>query len=278
MKIGAIVQTRTSSTRLPGKVLKDLPYGSGINVLQHVIRRLKRSRKLDDIIIATTQNKSDSKIVELSASEKVKWFKGSEEDVLKRYYYAAKENSLDIIVRVTSDCPCIDPEIVDDLIEEHLKARADYTANSLTRTYPHGLDAEIISYAALEKAFKETEDPYEKEHVTEYIILNRSREFKIHKMEAPKKLYAPDIRITIDTKQDYALLCAVFEYLYPENHFFNAEDIVKLFSSKPWLQLINEDTINKKKFDTLKEGLEEAMKILGLQELEKAREILAKHL
>ncbi|MGR3176001.1 MAG: cytidylyltransferase domain-containing protein [Candidatus Scalindua sp.] len=276
MKIGAIVQARTSSTRLPGKVLKDLPYGSGINVLQHVIRRLRKSRKLDDIIIATTQNKADKKIVELSDSEKVKWFKGSEEDVLSRYYFAAKENSLDIIVRVTSDCPCIDPEIVDNLIEEHLKARADYTSNALIRTYPHGLDAEIINFSALEKAFKQTEDLYEREHVTEHIILNRSQDFNIHGMEAPKRLLAPDIRITIDTEQDYALLCAVFEYLYAENNFFNAEDIIKLFYNKPWLRFINKDTINKKKFDTLKEELEEAVKILDLQELERAREILIK--
>ncbi len=278
MKTGAIVQARTSSTRLPGKVLKDLPCGSGINVLQHVIRRLKKSRKLDDIIIATTENKADKKIVELSDSEKVKWFKGCEEDVLSRYYFAAQENSLDIVVRVTSDCPCIDPEIVDNLINEHLKACADYTSNALTRTYPHGLDCEVVSFSALGKAFRKAKDPFEREHVTEFIIQNKSHDFKIHGTEAPEKLQAPDIRITLDTKQDYALLCAVFEYLYTENNFFNAEDIVKLFCNKPWLRFINKDTINKKKFDTLKEELEEAVKILDLQELERARDILTKYL
>jgi len=146
MKIGAVVQARTSSTRLPGKVLKDLPYGGGITVLQQVVRRLKKAAKLDDVIVATTIDKADAAIVKLSEKENVRWFKGSTDDVLERYYLAAKESDLGIVVRVTSDCPCIDPEVVDLVLEEHLTAKADFTSNALHRTFPHGMDVEILSF------------------------------------------------------------------------------------------------------------------------------------
>ncbi len=152
MNIGAIVQARTSSTRLPQKVLLNLPYNSNLTVLQQVIRRLKRSQNIGNIIIATTHDQEDNKIVSLSKKEGVKWFKGSKEDVLARYYLAAKEYQLYIIIRVASDCPCIDPHIIDMMIDEHLKTKADYTSNGMVRTFPHGLDAEVISFSTLERA------------------------------------------------------------------------------------------------------------------------------
>ena len=153
MKIGAIIQARTSSTRLPGKILKELPYGSGITVLGQVIRRLKRAKKLNEVVVATTLEREDSKIVDLTKKEKTKYFRGDKEDVLSRYYLAAKENKINVIVRVTSDCPCIDPEIVDLTIEKHLQTKADYTSNNLKRTYPHGLDTEVISFETLKASF-----------------------------------------------------------------------------------------------------------------------------
>ena len=143
MKIGAIVQARTSSTRLPEKVLLELPYGSGITVLQQVIRRLKASEKINQIIIATTTDDADDKIISIAKKENVQFFRGSKENVLERYYLAAKENDLDVIVRITSDCPCIDTPIVDSIINEHVNSKSDYTSNTLIRTYPDGLDAKF---------------------------------------------------------------------------------------------------------------------------------------
>ena len=277
MKIGAIIQARTSSTRLPGKVLKELPYASGITCLEQVIRRLKKSKKLNDIIIATTKEKEDNEIINIVKKENVKYFRGSKENVLSRYYFAAKENNIDIIVRITSDCPCIDVAITDLTIDDHINKMADYTTNSFVRTYPHGLDVEVFNFNALEKAYRNATKDYEKEHVTPYI--NRNPQiFKINIIKAPKELYAPDIRITLDTEEDYALLCAVYDYLYPKNKYFNAYDIVNLFNKKSWLKLINKKIMQKKILNTLEEELKEAVKILDLQDLNKARDFTRKHL
>jgi len=277
MKIGAIIQARVSSTRLPKKILKELPYKSGITVLEQVIKRLDKSQKLDEIIIATTVEKEDDEIIKVAEKREVKWFRGSREDVLSRYYLAAKENNIDIVVRITSDCPCIDVEIVDLVINKHIKTMADYTSNCLVRTYPHGLDVEVINFNALEKAYKNTKKDYTREHVTPYIYRN-PQIFKINQVKAPPKLYAPDIRVTLDTEEDYALLCAVFDYLYPRNEYFNAYDIVNLFREKPWLKLINKKVIQKKAFDTLKDEFQEAIKVLDLQDLKRARDFLREYL
>jgi len=277
MKIGAIIQARTSSTRLSGKVLKELPYASGITCLEQVIRRLKKSKRLNEIIIATTKEKEDNEIIIIAKKENAKYFRGSKEDVLSRYYFAAKENDIDLIVRITSDCPCIDADITDLTIDDHINRMADYTTNSLVRTYSHGLDVEVFNFNALEKAYKNATKNYEKEHVTPYI--NRNPQiFKINIIKATKELYAPDVRITLDTEEDYALLCAVFDYLYPKNKYFNAYDIVNLFNQKPWLKLVNKKIIQKKIFNTLEEELKEAVKILDLQDLNKARDFLKENL
>ncbi|MCD6238898.1 MAG: glycosyltransferase family protein [Thermotogae bacterium] len=277
MEIAAIIQARTSSTRLPQKVLKELSYNSGITCLEQVIRRVKKSKKLNEIIIATTEGKEDDDIVKIAQKESVKYFRGSKENVLSRYYFAAKENNIDVIVRITSDCPCIDPDIIDLVIDTHINKMADYTSNTLTRTYPHGLDVEVFNFNALEEAYKKATKDFEKEHVTPYIYKNPQR-FKINILKAPKELYAPDIRITLDTEEDYALLCAVFDYLYPKNEYFNAYDIVNLFKEKPWLKLINKRVVQKKILNTLEEEIKEAIKILDLQDLKRARDFLQKSL
>ena len=275
--IAAIIQARTSSTRLPGKVLKELPCNSGITCLEQVIRRLKKSKKLNNIIIATTKDKEDNEIIDIAKKENVKYFRGSKENVLSRYYFAAKENNIDLIVRITSDCPCIDAGIIDLTIDDHIDKMSDYTTNCLVRTYPHGLDVEVFNFNALEKAYKNATKDYEKEHVTPCINRNPQK-FKINIAKAPKELYVPDIRITLDTEEDYALLCAVYDYLYPKNKYFNAYDIVNLFNEKPWLKLINKKIIQKKIFNTLEEELEEAKKILDLQYLKKARDFIGEYL
>src|SRR5271157_2438354 len=177
MKIGAIVQARTSSTRLPGKILRELPYHSGTTVLQQVIRRLKKSVGLNEIIVATTINDEDKKIVDVALNENVGWFRGSKDNVLERYYSAAKENKLDIIVRLTSDCPCIDPEIVDRVITDHLERGSDYTSNLLIRTFPHGMDTEVINFNVIERAHREATKDYEREHVTPYIYKTNASMF-----------------------------------------------------------------------------------------------------
>lgn len=238
MKIGAILQARTSSTRLPRKVLKELPLGSGITALQQIIRRLRKSRKIGEIIVATTKEESDDAIVRVAQKEGVKYFRGSVTDVLGRYYLAAKENNLDAVVRITGDCPCIDPEIVDLVIEKHLEGKGDFTSNVLKRSYPDGLDAEIFSFGVLEEMYKKADQPDEREHVTAYMH-KRPGNLKVINVEADQKFYAPERRITLDTPQDYALLCAIYDSLYPGDEYFSTDAVMKLFEEKPWLDWIN---------------------------------------
>ena len=244
--IGAIIQARTSSTRLPGKVLLELPYGSGITVLQQVIRRLKQSKKIDTIVVATTEDKADDAIVDIASREGVSSFRGSKENVLERYYLAAKTFGLDTIVRITSDCPCIDASVVDATIGHYYAENADYSSISAARTFPHGLDNEVFSFAALEMAYKNATKDYEKEHVTPYIYRSNPGAFKIFVVDAPEDLYDPEIRITIDTEEDYAILCLLFENLYVRNKFFDTKDIIGLFKEKPWIRLINKRIVQKR--------------------------------
>ena len=267
---GIIIQARTGSTRLSGKILLKLPFGSNTLVIEHVIKRCKKVAGINNIILATTTQRSDDILEDIAISEGVKIFRGNKENVLERFYYAAKKNKLDIIVRLTADNPCIDPQLVNSTLKKHIEGIWDYTA---TEGYPLGLDIEVFNFNTLEEAYKNAEKDYEKEHVTPYIYMN-PQIFKINKVKAPKDLYAPDIRITLDTEEDYTLLCALFDYLYPKNEYFNAYDIVNLFKEKPWLKKINKKVIQKKTFDTLKEELKEAVKILDLQDLKRASKIL----
>ena len=278
MKVGAIIQARVSSRRLPGKVLKELPYNSGITVLSQVIRRLKRCKTLNDIIVAMTTEKEDDELVRIVQGEGVKYFRGSKEDVLSRFYGACRENGLEIVVRVTSDCPCIDSGIVDFVVERHLSTNTDFTSNILMRAFPHGMDVEVMSFETLEKAHLGARQTFEREHVCPYIYKSHPQRFKISSVEAPERLSAPEIRVTLDTEEDYTLLCAVFDYLYTKNEFFGVEEIIQLFCDKPWLKNINGKVIHKKVFDSPQQEIEEAVRVLDLQELNGAKRLLMNHL
>ncbi len=254
--------------------MKDLPYGSGTTVLDQVIRRVKRARRLDEVVVATTEEPEDAEIVRIARNRGVEHHRGSTRDVLGRFYAAAGRYGLDVVVRVTSDCPCIDPGLIDAVIERHLRAKADYTANTLARTFPRGLDVEVMNFGVLEKAFSEAVDAYEREHVTPFVYERGRRLFRIEGFESAAEAGLSEIRITLDTEEDYALLCAVFDYLYDENEFFGVEEILDLFAGKPWLKLINSRVSQKRAPGTLAEEMEEALRLLGLQELHRARKLL----
>ncbi len=274
MKTGAIIQARSSSTRLPDKILKNLPFGKGITVLEQDIKRIKRSKLINEIIVATTNKEEDERIIKICKNEGITWFRGSCDNVLERHYLAAKENHIDTIVRITSDCPCTDATIIDEMIDIFSMAECDYLTNCLEKTYPHGLDIEIFSTAALKEAYFNADESFEKEHVTPYIYRSHPDKFHISTVEAPKELRRPDIRITLDTIEDYTLLCAVYDYLYSEKYVFTAYDIVKLFEQKPWLLLINDKIKQKKIWNTLEEEINEAEKILELQDLKRVSQYL----
>lgn len=271
-KIVAIIQARMKSTRLPGKVIKTLPYGSDKTVLDRVIHRTKAAASISEIVVATTESSDDDTIVARARDNDVAWFRGSENDVLSRYYYAAAEHHADVVVRITSDCPCLDYREINRGIEYFLESDIDYLCNTLHRTYPHGLDFEVFAFDALKKAHETAIKESEREHVTLHIYT--SGKYRLYNLEAPVDLQAPDIRITLDTLEDYALLCAVYDYLYEKNNMFELTDIINLFKQRPWLKLINQNIIHKKVFSNLNDEISEAIKILDIQGLQHAKQIL----
>lgn len=242
MKVVCIMQARVGSSRLPEKVLKEI---AGKTVLEHDVDRLKRVKRIDEIVIATTVEEKDYKIVDESKRLGVKFFRGSEEDVLSRYYFAAKENNADVVIRVTSDCPLLDSEITDDIIKFYLDnyPKYDYVSNTLDRTYPRGLDTEVFSFKALEKAFNEAKEKFEREHVTPFIGGNNNvfsnYQFKDNEDNS-------HLRLTLDTDEDLELITEVYSELYDIDENFGLKDIVNLFKKRPELIDINSEIEQKK--------------------------------
>jgi len=238
IKIVCIIQARTTSTRLPEKVLKKI---FGKEILIHVIERVLNSKKIDEIVIATTNNIQDNEIEKLIDgynSSKVKTFRGSEEDVLDRYYQAAKKEGANVIVRITSDCPLIDWEIIDESIQEFLMGDYDYVSNVLDkRTFPRGLDVEVFSFDVLKKMWKECHEKREREHVTAHIRENKNK-FRTKNVE--NKINLSNLRWTLDEIDDLRFIKRVYEELYIKNKKFKTNDVLDLLNKKPELIKINE--------------------------------------
>ncbi|MCG2717784.1 MAG: glycosyltransferase family protein [Nanoarchaeota archaeon] len=235
--IGALIQTRMGSTRLPGKILKEV---LGEPLLWHLCERLKFSEFIDEVIILTTEKKSDDPIVDFCKVNKLKYFRGSEYDVLDRHYQAAKKFKVDVIVRITSDCPLIDPQVTDRVIKYYLdnKGKFDYVSNCHPATYPDGLDTEVISFDILEEAWKNAKKPYEREHVTPYIWDNPEI-FRIGNVEY-KKDVSMEERWTLDYEEDYQFIKIVYKNLYEEGQIFSMGDILQLLKESPEIKKINE--------------------------------------
>ena len=235
MKIGAIIQARVGSSRLPNKVMMDL---FGKSVLNHVITRLKQSNLLDEIIIATTTNVSDNIIINEAISLGVKSFRGSELNVLERYYITAIHHSLDVVVRITSDCPLIDPRILDKMISFYSRNTFDIITNggtdALQRTFPRGLDIEIFSFNSLREAYLNATKPYQLEHVTPYLYENSNNAY-FYK----NRINLSHHRWTLDTQEDWDFIYKVYTFLYHGNHNFYMKDILKLLSKHKYLTEIN---------------------------------------
>lgn len=263
LKVGAIVQARTNSTRLPNKIFLKLPYDSNYTVLDQIVSRIKKVKNIDEIIIATSNNVNDDKVDSFCKKNSTTCFRGSEENVLSRFYLAALKYKLDVIIRLTGDNPCIDPDIISSTLSTHIEMKNDFTK---TKFYPLGINVEILSFFALEHVYENSTNNFEKEHVTPF-ILNKPDKFKIFTKEASGKYNEPELRLTLDTEEDYALICLVFDYLYSKNNLFNALDIIDLFEKKPWIKYINKKILQKKSFRTFKEELKEAIAILDLQGL-----------
>lgn len=232
MRVVSIIQARMGSTRLPGKVLMDI---AGVTMLARTVSRARRATRVDEAVVATTTDPRDDAVVDECELLGVRVFRGSEEDVLDRYYMAAREHGAEAVVRVTSDCPLIDPALIDEVVGAFLDARPDYAANTIERTYPRGLDTEVMSFEALERAWREAEKPHEREHVTAYIYRNPDG-FRLLSVKGERDLSV--CRWTVDTPADLEFVRAVYER-FGTGDSFGWEDALKLVESEPALAEIN---------------------------------------
>lgn len=244
----AIIQARMGSTRLPGKVARDL---MGSTILEHVVRRAKASIGIDKVVVATTVHSRDELIVEICQRNSFDFFRGSEQDVLDRYYQAAKLEQAEVVVRITSDCPLIDPKITEMVIAKFLTEKCDYCSNIINRSFPIGLDVEVMSFAALSQAWKEASEPYQREHVTPYLsdnpglfvhselLYSEVVDAQLAETDQQPQLELSKMRWTLDYPEDFQFIEQVYQQLYSKDPLFNMEDVLCLLAENPLLQEIN---------------------------------------
>ncbi|MBN2752907.1 MAG: glycosyltransferase family protein [Rhodospirillaceae bacterium] len=222
-----ILQARVSSTRLPGKVLKPL---LGTPMLIRQTERLQHSQELDDLIVATSINPADQAIVDLCTRHGITCSRGNLHDVLDRMHSAALAAEADVIVRLTGDCPLTDPTVIDLVIQRFFASPCDYASNTLCPTFPDGLDVEVMTFAALDRAWKEARLPSEREHVTPYIYKHPDV-FSLQSITQSPDLSA--LRWTVDDPADFSLVESIYEALYPTNPYFSMGDILGLLEQRP---------------------------------------------
>ncbi|MBI5139839.1 MAG: glycosyltransferase family protein [Candidatus Vogelbacteria bacterium] len=233
-RIVAIIQARLGSTRLPGKTLMTL---GGETLLGHLVKRVKASKYVDDIIIATTTNERDDAIVRVAKEKNLNCYRGSENDVLDRFYQAAVAYGVKTIVRVTPDCPILDPEVMDLVIAKYLEGGYNYVSNTIRPSFPDGLDTEVFSFEALEKAWKEAQLASEREHVTVYITKHPEL-FRIFNVKHVGRNLS-HLRWTVDTKRDYDFISKIFKSMPPKKDIFFMSDVLDLLAKNSDLIKIN---------------------------------------
>ena len=226
-----------SSTRLPGKVLMKC---LGKPMLEHQVNRIQKSKFLNEIIIATTENKNDDILVDFCKSKNFKYFRGSEFNVLDRVLKCAQTSSTDIIVETPGDCPLADYRLIDKAIDLYLQNDFDYVCNNLKPSYPGSFDVQVFSTKTLLKVSQLTNDPIDQEHVSLYIYRNPDK-FRCKNFIAPKHQHAPDLSLQLDTLLDYKTICKIFENLYHNDNFFKCEDVINLLRKKPYIRKINQN-------------------------------------
>jgi glutamate-1-semialdehyde aminotransferase/spore coat polysaccharide biosynthesis protein SpsF (cytidylyltransferase family) len=230
-KVLAIIQARYNSTRFPGKVVKKI---NNKTILEILIRRLSRSRYISKIIVACSNNRNDKAIVTICRKLGVNYFIGSENDVLDRFYHAAKKYRGINIARITADCPLVDPKIVDDVISNFFLKNVDYSSNVNPPTFPDGLDVEVFKFGVLKEAYINAKKSSEREHVTPFIINNK----KFKKFNLKNSIDYSTLRLTLDEKEDLILIEKIIKY-FKNNLNFSLKNILDLYKNKKNFFLIN---------------------------------------
>jgi spore coat polysaccharide biosynthesis protein SpsF len=231
----AVLQARMSSTRLPGKVMRPI-LGRPMIGLQ--VERLRRSARLGRIVVATSDGPEDDPLADYVETLGLAVHRGERDDVLARFHGAlAAHGGGEHVVRLTADCPLADPEVIDAAVALHLETGADYTANTAGRTFPKGLDVEVCRVAALEAAWAEAEDPYEREHVTAFLY-RRPERFRLASLTRDPPL---KYRWTVDTPEDFAFVEAVYEALYPARPEFTSQDVLAWQGRNPGRAIVSDE-------------------------------------
>jgi len=234
MQVLAILQARTTSTRLPGKVLKKI---LGKPMLELQLERMRRAECYDELIVATSNQPSDDEIAHLCSSLHIGCFRGNLEDVLDRYQRATMQYEARHIVRMTADCPAVEPWLMDATIASHLKTGNDYTCASSESGWPDGLDVEVMRRETLEMAYREAKAPQDREHVTPF-IKRHPEKFRLGYLAAPGDY--SNQRWTVDTPEDFSFITRIYEALYPDNPQFGMQDILQLLRQRPNLTGTNQ--------------------------------------
>jgi spore coat polysaccharide biosynthesis protein SpsF len=230
----AILQARSNSTRLPRKIFLDL---LGKPMILRQYDRIRLCKKIDKIVIATSDNNQDLDLVKLCKENQIDFFCGSLDDVLKRFYDCSLKYKPKNIIRLTGDCPLCDPDLIDKVINYHIINKFDYTCNTLEPFYPDGLDVEILNFNSLKISYDNSKLLSQREHVTQY-ILNNQNKFKIGFFYEGIK--NDNLRLTVDNYEDYELIKIIYEKLYFINPNFLLNDIIQLLEEFPELIKINE--------------------------------------
>lgn len=263
MKVIATIEARMGSSRLPGKVLKDL---CGAPMLARMVERVRRAERLEEVVLATTTNEADLPLVELAASLGIPAFRGSEEDVLSRVLGAARAHRADLIVELTGDTPLAEPLLIDAMVDFYREGGYDYVANTAMRhsarwhkepTFPVGTSVEIFSAELLGRVAGWTQDPIDREHVSSYIF-DRPDRFRLGAFEATGRFAAcrrPDIRLTVDTPEDLQLVREVYGRLLPSNPAFTLMDVVGLLTREPGLLAMNSQVAQPRAFEQRQQSL-----------------------
>ncbi len=241
-RVIAVISARMSSTRLPGKVLMPL---AGEPVLVRIVERVSQSKYIDEIVIATTVNPGDDVVETLCNERGYRCYRGSEEDVLARVYEAAKLCGADIVYRGMGDSPVVDWRIIDQLLEILDKGNFDFVDNEMAEpAYPVGFDATVFTFSALEDGYDEAVDPEIREHVTVHIKINPKR-YKIFSVKAEGEMVWPELRLTLDTSEDYQVISAVYDALHSVNNDFSASDAIQFLITHPNIAALNADILQK---------------------------------
>jgi spore coat polysaccharide biosynthesis protein SpsF len=231
-KIICIIQARVNSTRLPNKILKEI---EGIPLISHVIERIKTVKTIQQIILATTTNTNDKILSEISKKHNINFFSGDEDDVLNRFFQAATKFHGNPIIRITGDCPLIDPTLISQIIEFFQKHDFDYVSNTIDRTFPDGLDVEIFSYDLLKEIHEKSKWSSEREHVTPFVAKNPHR-FKIYHYKTKHDF--SHLRWCVDEENDLLLIRKIFDKMKP-NKFFTMNEVLQLILKNTALSEIN---------------------------------------